>query len=122
MKAELILRWFLIVLGVLWLGAGTWYEFLRYEEGFEFREQMREERFQQKIKDCRGSFSARYECKNAAIRKNQLETFKIWVEKLSVVCAPPVVVFLGYIGVIYIIERRREAARIRRRRKRYFGS
>lgn len=67
-------RWLLVVLGVLWLGAGTWYEFLRDDEEFELRAQLHEERFQQRVNDCRGSFSERYECKTAADRENQMAT------------------------------------------------
>ncbi len=121
MNAEKIARWCLIVLGLLWLGASTWYEFLRNDEEFEIRAQSRGEQFQQKLKDCRGSFSERYDCKSEANREKQMATFKIWAERLSVICIPPIVVYLGHIGVMVMVERQREAARVRRRRKRKFG-
>ena len=121
MNAEKITRWFLVVLGVLSFGASTWYEFLRYDEEFEIRAQSRGEQFEQKLKDCRGSFAERYDCKSEAIRERRGATFKIWANRLSVIFIPPFVVFLGYIGVMALVERRREAARIRRRRKRFFG-
>ena len=89
MKAEIISRWLLVVLGVLWLGAGTWYEFLRDDDEFELRKQLHEERFQQRVNDCRGSFSERYECKTAADRENQMANFKFWAERLSIICVPP---------------------------------
>ena len=47
------------------------------------REQLREERFQQTINDCRGSFSARHQRKNAAVRGYPVASCKIWAKKPS---------------------------------------
>ena len=49
-----------------------------------------------------------------------MASYKIWAEKLSVI-GLLAIVFLGYFGVMVVVERRREAARVIRRGNRKYG-
>lgn len=63
-------RWVIFALALVWIGAAGWYVFgTRYMETGAFGPGPAfEQRFAQKVKDCRGSFKQRYDCKSEHLR------------------------------------------------------
>ena len=113
-----LVKWPILGVAVVWIAAFGWLELVRPDPHAEMRAQRNEERLQQKIKDCRGNFSQRYDCKSALVREKDAQEFYEWAEKLSLTFAPPLALFAFYIGFVVIRERKAEAVRRVRRVKR----
>jgi len=96
-------KWSVLALVCIWIGWAGWYEFVR-EEPYEFQAQSPEAAFAKAMKECKGAYSERYECKSALIRERDSSVFFYWANKLVFLFVPAIVVggiFGGYARVRY---------------------
>jgi len=104
-----LIRFWVIVLGVLWVVGVGWREFVARGEAGAYRSAY------DRTPACTGSFRRRYECRSARIIGAENALFFSWGKRIAVVFLPP-------LALIYLFgkyARRRdqiEAERIRRAR------
>ena len=113
-----LVKWPVLAVAVVWIATFGWLEIVRPDPHAEMRAQRNEQKKEQRIGDCRGNFSQRYDCKSAIVREHDAREFYVWAEKLSLTFAPPLTLFAFYIGFVVIRERKAEAVRRVRRVKR----
>ena len=113
-----LVKWPVLGVAVVWIAAFGWRELVRPDPHADMRATRNQAKLEQKIKDCRGNYSQRYDCKSAHIREHDVREFNRWAKKLGLVFAPPLALFAFYIGFIIIRERKAEAGRRARRVKR----
>jgi CheY-like chemotaxis protein len=111
-KSLSILRWAIYVLCVAWMGAASWYVY--FQPGKEFPDlawSAYERSMDQKMNDCTGSFSERYECRSTLIRQEKVALFYWWAERVSIVVVPVFVVLT--LLYFYLKYEARKAEKIR---------
>ena len=86
-----ILRWVVSAVSLAWIVASAWYIFLRDSEP-DMNQLAFERQIEQKINDCRGTFSQRYDCKSALLREKYVQSFYWWSERISIIVVPSLVV------------------------------
>ena len=84
------------------LAAGIHQLFIRVEP-YDYRTANVKER----IENCAGNFSHRYECKSAITREQNNRLFFIWIRRLGIIFVPPLVL----LRVHHVITRRRATRR-----------
>lgn len=106
----------LILLCVLWMAASGWVLLGQptNTEADAYRQQM----FEQKLKDCRGQFSERYDCMSALFRQKSSALAGSWAGRLLLIFGPPLAVSVAYAVFRSLRERRREEERNRARLER----
>ena len=72
------------------------------------------------MRNCRGTFKERYDCKSAASLERNENVASRWAKKLLVIFVAPLLLAGLYTAVFVFVERRKEKARVRRRQKRIF--
>jgi hypothetical protein len=83
-----VLKWIAVVASLIWISVTFYQEFLDVDpDQYGFRSADVEAR----MKSCGGSFQQRYECKEAIIIAKGHDSFLLWVEKATLVLAPPLV-------------------------------
>jgi len=109
-------KWILILFSLAWMGAIGWHEFENRTppETAAVRERLLE----QKLKDCRGQYSARYDCKAELLRDQGSDTTLAWARRLGLIFVPPLVLALIYGMLNRRHEERRESKRNRLRLER----
>ena len=60
-----MIKWPLLGVVVTWIAVFGWLELARPDPHADMRTTREQEKLDQKIKDCRGSYSQRYDCKSA---------------------------------------------------------
>ncbi len=111
-----LMTWSAVVVSVAWIGAAAWVQFENRTPP-ELAE-LRQQQYEQKLKDCRGQFSKRYDCKSAVIREQNQKTLNVWATRLGVTLGPPIFLTLIVSIVGKRLEKRRERDRNVRLRKR----
>lgn len=99
----------LVLVSVVWMAAVGWY--LLQQRTDPALEALRQQQFEQKMKDCRGQFSERYDCTSALLRQRSRETAAWWAIRLALLFGPPLAAGVVYSVFINWYDRRREAAR-----------
>jgi CheY-like chemotaxis protein len=116
-KALRILKWGCYLACLAWIGAATWYIFLR-DQPPDLAWQAFERSIEHKINDCTGSFGERYECKSALVRQEKVALFYWWAERVSIILAPAfgllTVLFFYFKIIARKTEEKRVAARLQR--------
>lgn len=108
-------KWPTLAICVAWIAASTWFVFFTSDPAADARAVRAEQMFEQRLRDCRGSFSERYECKSALIRERDKALFYDWAERLGTVFAPPLAVFALYVAFLGLRWRKAESKRRVRR-------
>lgn len=105
-KGWRILRIFLILLSFAWMAGASWWEYTRPVN--EEMEAYRQQQYEQRLKDCRGAFADRYDCKSATLREQKSELFDIWSRRTILVAGPPLTIGLLFLTVYGLTQRRRQ--------------
>lgn len=122
-KGWRILRMFLILLSFAWMAGTIWWEYSRPVN--EEMEAYYRQQYEQRLKDCRGAFADRYDCKSATLREQKSELFDKWTDRTLLVAGPPLTIGILFMVFYGITQRRRQnrlqrqrAARLERERRR----
>lgn len=103
-------RWSLTAVAVLWLGLVGADQALDIGT-FSFGTDQRNEQLQAQMRDCRGSFSERYDCKSALLRASGQQSFFFWSTKLGLTFGPPLIIYIIYNLWMRAYDRRDESVR-----------
>lgn len=117
MGARLI-KWGLILVSAAWIAAAGW--FVLQDRVDPATAALLQQRYEDRLKDCEGRYSDRYECRSELMRAKSWETALLWTQRLGITFGPPLVLALLFTVVGNIRERKREAARNRARVARKF--
>ena len=112
-----ILKWSIHVFCLVWIAASAWYIFVR-PGGPDLQWQAYDRSIDQKVNDCRGSYSERYECKSALILERDSKHFNWWAERVSIVAGPALLVQAILLFIFKLDARKREKKRVEARLKR----
>lgn len=110
-----IVKWPTLAICVAWIAAGTWLMFFVPDPEAEARAARAEQMFEQRLRDCRGSFSERYDCKSELIRERDKALFYDWARRLGLVFGPPIGVSALYVAFLRLRYRKAESKRRVRR-------
>ena len=88
---------------LVWIVAAGIHQLFIHEEPYDYRTANIEER----LKNCAGNFSRRYECKSAITLERNNRLFFIWIRRLGIIFVPPLVL----LRVHNVITRRRATRR-----------
>lgn len=109
-----------LVVGLIWIAGAGWLTIgAHYLQTGSFGPgEAYEKRYDQKVKDCRGTFAQRYDCKSAVIRDKNVRTFYFWAKKVGLTFGPAL--GLGAVWFVFylLVERKRETVRRRVRLER----
>jgi len=109
-------RWVVTVLAVLWVAGIGWDQFndlgtFSLDENGDQREQQ----IQKQLKDCRGTFQERYDCKSAILRAHGRDSFYYWAKKYSLTFGPALFLYIAFHFWLRSVETVEEKARRERR-------
>ena len=115
-----LFKWSALVVSLLWIAGLGWLEVgQRYlDTGLFGLGPLFDQRYDQRVKDCRGSFVKRYECKSGHMREKRVKVFYFWSETLGIIFGPPAALGLVWMWLYFTVERKRE---FERRRVRLLG-
>ena len=111
MQGLKILRWVVYAASLAWILASSWYIFLHDSEP-DMNRLAFERQIEQKIDDCRGTFSQRYDCKSALLREKYVQSFYWWSERISIIVVPSLVVLTVLYFFLQWRARLREGERV----------
>lgn len=99
----------LILVSTLWMLGSGWTLFSQpaNPDAEAYRQQM----FEQKMKDCRGQFSQRYDCMSTLLRQQSSALAGSWAGRLLLIFGPPLVASVAYVLFRSRGESRREKMR-----------
>lgn len=103
-------RWSLAAIAVLWLGLVGADQALNIGT-FSFGSGQRNQQLQLQMRDCRGTFSERYDCKSAILRAGGQQSFYFWGTALGVTFGPPLMIYIIYNLWMRAYDRREESVR-----------
>jgi hypothetical protein len=93
MTTRMLLKWIATFASILWIAATIYQGFFAVDPTqFGFRSTEVEAR----MKSCGGSFQQRYDCKEEIIIAKGYDSFLLWVEKATLVLAPPLILGLFF--------------------------
>lgn len=99
----------LILVSLVWMAATGWFMFKQHTD--PELEALRQLQFEQKLKDCKGTFSERYDCTSALLRQKSSDKANWWALRLLLIFGPPLGASAAYAAWWNVRERRREATR-----------
>lgn len=88
-------RWGSTIFALVWILAVGLDQFGGFGT-FDYGDSVREERLQEQLKSCRGSFKVRYNCKSAILRANGRDTFNYWGSKIGYTFIPAFLVYVTF--------------------------
>jgi CheY-like chemotaxis protein len=108
-------KWGVIGVCVLWIAVAGWMTIGNHylDTGAFGPGEAFGKRYDQKVKDCRGTFSERYDCKSAVIRDRNVRTFYFWSKKVGLTFGPALGIGAAWFVFYLLVERKREAVRRR---------
>jgi hypothetical protein len=81
-----------VTVSIIWLSMSTYMQFLDVDPNeYSFHSP----EIEQKMKACTGSFAQRYRCKEDLIIDKGHEGFIVWMGKVALVLAPPIILWSG---------------------------
>ena len=112
-----LVKWGTLFVSLVWIGMFGWTEiYQRYERtGYYGPGVMFDQRYQQRIRDCRGTFQERYDCKSGHVRDKYVRLFYFWSQKVTIVFGPAIGFGLIWLWFYFFVERKREGERRRKR-------
>ncbi|MEX2451188.1 MAG: response regulator [Rhodospirillales bacterium] len=90
-----IAKWSVMSLMTAWLIGAGWSQFVPLVPD-EIKSQQAEIRFQDRLKQCTGSYNERYTCKSDLFRERDTATFIPWAKAAAVVFLPLILVYSIY--------------------------
>jgi hypothetical protein len=82
------------------------------------QEDVREQQIQRQLKDCRGTFQERYDCKSAILRAHGRDSFYYWAKKYALTFGPALFLYVAFHFWLRSVETVEEKARRERRMQR----
>lgn len=113
-------KWGVVGVCLIWIAAAGWMTIgTHYMDTGSFGPgEAFGKRYDQKVKDCRGTFSERYDCKSAVIRDRNVRTFYFWAKKVGLTFGPALGIGGAWFVFYLLVERKRESVRRRVRLER----
>lgn len=106
---ERLVKGGLVLLSLAWIAAAGW--FVLQDRVDPATAALLEQRFEQRLNDCEGQFSARYDCRSKLMRGRSWDTVMLWTQRLGITFGPPLALALIFTLVWNARERRIEVAR-----------
>lgn len=104
--AKLFTKRFVILFSTAWIAVVA--GFLYVERTAPQLEAERQQEFERKLGECRGTFSERYECTSALLRKQSSDKATAWTLQLLLLFGPPLAAGSAYAVRRNLRERRHE--------------
>lgn len=116
-RTKSAVKWVVTVLAVLWIAGVGWDQFndLGTFSFVDAEENIREQVIQKQLKECRGTFRERYECKSAILRREGRDSFYYWAKKYSLTFGPALFFYIAFTFWLRSVETVEEKARRERR-------
>lgn len=123
-RTKSAVKWTTTAAAVLWCVVVGWDQFNDLGTFAFSQEDFREQAIQKQLKECRGTFQERYDCKSAILRAHGRDSFYFWTKKYSLTFGPALffyVAFTFWLRSVETVEERerrvRRVARIEARRQ-----
>ena len=91
-RNNVTLRWALIALGLLWIGAAGWAN----SDIFVGKQAYEKPELAERLSTCDGSFKERYDCKSRSIVHDDQQTFLLMSTAFLTIFGPPVLLWLAW--------------------------
>ena len=109
-------KWAVVVLAILWVAGIGWDQFNDLGTfSLNAGEDLREAQIQKQLKECRGTFQERYDCKSAILRAHGRDSFYYWSKKYALTFGPALFLYLAFHFWLRSVETVEEKARRERR-------
>ncbi len=123
-RAKSAVKWTTTMAAVLWCLVVGWDQFNDLGTFAFGQEDFREQAIQRQLKDCKGTFQERYDCKSAILRAHGRDSFYFWAKKYSLTFGPALFFYVAFTFWLRSVEtveekdrRIRRVARIEARRQ-----
>ena len=106
------IRWTLISVTLVWVILAGLDQFLELGTiEFNVGMQQQNEVLQQRLRNCRGTFKERYECKSQILVGSGQQSFYFWITKFGVTFGPALLIYITYNVWMGALDRKDERAR-----------
>ena len=95
-RAKSTVKWSAIGAAVIWLVAVGWDQFNDLGTFAFGGEDFREQAIQKQLKDCRGTFQERYDCKSLILRAHGRDSFFYWGKKYALTFGPALFIYIAF--------------------------
>lgn len=109
-----LLVWSAVTISLIWIAGSGWLLTSRVNPGLARMHQMQ---FEQRLQDCQGKFSERYDCKSSLMREQDREQMATWALWLAIILGPPLLLSIVVSIAGRRMEDRRRRAEMRARRR-----
>lgn len=116
-RTKSTVRWASTAVAILWMLIVGWDQFndLGIFSLEPSEEDVREQLLQKQLKECKGTFQERYDCKSALLRAAGRDSFNFWARKYTLTFGPALFVYVGFHFWLRSVETTEEKARRVRR-------
>ncbi len=123
-RAKSAVKWTTTAAAVVWCIVVGWDQFNDLGTFAFGQEDFREQAIQRQLKDCKGTFQERYDCKSGILRAHGRDSFYFWTKKYSLTFGPALFFYVAFSFWLRSVEtveekdrRIRRVARIEARRQ-----
>lgn len=95
-RAKSAVKWTTTTAAVLWCVVVGWDQFNDLGTFAFGQEDFREQAIQRQLKDCKGTFQERYDCKSAILRAHGRDSFYFWAKKYSLTFGPALFIYVAF--------------------------
>ena len=95
-RTKSAVKWAMTVTAVAWCIVVGWDQFNDLGIFSVGQQDFREEAIQRQLKDCKGTFQERYDCKSAILRQNGRDSFYFWAKKCSLTFGPALFFYVAF--------------------------
>jgi hypothetical protein len=95
-RTKSAVKWTTTAAAVLWCVIVGWDQFNDLGTFGFGQEDFREEAIQKQLKECKGTFHERYDCKSAILRAHGRDSFYFWAKKYSLTFGPALFFYVAF--------------------------
>lgn len=95
-RTKSAVKWFTTAAAVVWCVVVGWDQFNDLGTFAFGQEDFREQAIQRQLKDCKGTFQERYDCKSAILRAHGRDSFFFWAKKYSLTFGPALFFYVAF--------------------------
>jgi hypothetical protein len=114
-RTKSAVKWTTTAAAVIWCVIVGWDQFNDLGTFALGQEDFREQAIQKQLKDCKGTFQERYDCKSAILRAHGRDSFFFWAKKYSLTFGPALFFYVAFTFWLRSVETVEEKGRRVRR-------
>ena len=95
-RTKSAVKWTTTAAAVIWCVVVGWDQFNDLGTFAFGQEDFREQAIQKQLKDCKGTFQERYDCKSAILRAHGRDSFYFWAKKYSLTFGPALFFYVAF--------------------------